>query len=248
METNEEKNTPTQNDPKKGNNNKIFMALSILLAAVSGFLGYQLYNQKEVVKTQIVEIEKKTSEYDLAKQELGDLKTRFDSITTDNKQLQGRLDEGREKIAELEQTIEKYKDDAAALGKARRELQTIRGLIKSYLRQIDSLNTANQTLVAEKASVQKNLDAEKNVTKQLNEEKVSLNQKVEMGSKLKAFNVKATGINEKGKREVETTRSRKADKIKCCFTLSENSIAKTGEKTVYMKITGPDGHTFANGS
>jgi predicted nucleic acid-binding Zn-ribbon protein len=244
---NNQTNQPSINKKEKSGT-RIFMILSILLATISGFLAYQLFNQKEIIKTQIVEIEKKTSEYDLAKQELSDLKIRFDSLITDNKELQSQLDAERAKIAELEQMIEKYKGDAVALNKARRELQTIRGLIKSYLRQIDSLNTANQTLVAEKAAVQKNLENERNVNKQLSEEKEALNQKVVLGAKLKTFNLTVTAINEKGKREVETTRSRKTDKIKCCFTIAENNIAKPGERVVYMKITGPDGHVFANGS
>ena len=242
MENNELK------EKKEGGSSKIFMILSILLAGVSVFLGYQLYNQKEIIKTQVVEIEKKSSEYDLAKSELAELKGKFDSLTTDNTQLQSQLDLEKEKIAELEEMIEKYKGDAVALNKARRELQTIRGLIKSYLRQIDSLNTANQNLQAEKATVQKDLENEKGVTKQLNDEKVALNQKVELGSKLKTYNVFANGVNEKGKKEVVTSKSKKADKIRCCFTLAENSIAKAGERIVYMKITAPDGHVFANGS
>lgn len=238
-----------QSEEKKSTSNRFFIYLSVVLTAVSGFLGYQLYNQKEVVKTQFVEIEKKTSEYDIAKQELGELKAKYDEMQTDNKQLQSQLDMEREKIAELEEMIEKYKGDAVALSKARRELGTIRNLIKSYLRQIDSLNTANQQLQAENAVVKKDLESERGVSKQLNEEKAQLNQKIEIGSKLKAFGVFANGINVKNKdKEIATTKARRADLIRCCFTIAENSIAKAGERIIYMKLTGPDGKVFTNGS
>ncbi len=48
-----------------------------------------------------------------------------------------------------------------------------------------------------------------------------------------------------GKKEAETTKARKTEKIKVSFTLGENKIAKTGEKTVYIRIMTPDGKEMA---
>lgn len=233
----------------KPSSNKIFVYLTIILAALSAFLGYQLFNQKEVIKTQYVEIEKKSSDMDLLMQDLSDAKLDIEKASTDNKQLQSQLDQEREKIEELEQQLEKAKGNAAEVSKLRRELNTIRGLIKSYLRQIDSLNTVNITLQAENATVRKDLESEKSTSKQLTEEKTALSKEVEKGSKLTTFNIFADGINERGSdKESSTTKARKADKIRCCFNLAANHIAKAGEKIVYMKVIGPDGKVFSDGS
>lgn len=238
-----------QETDKKNSGNRIFIYLTIALTALSAFLGYKLYNQKEIIKTQYVEIEKKSSDMDLLKQELNDAKLDIEKASTDNKQLQSQLDQEREKIEELETQLEKAKGNAAEVNRLRRELTTIRNLIKSYLRQIDSLNTANQTLQAENATVRKDLESEKNVSKQLNEEKAALNQQIEKGSKLTTFNIFADGINERGSnKESSTTRARRADKIRCCFNLAANNIAKAGERMIYMKVIGPDGKVFSDGS
>lgn len=232
---------------KKSNTNIIFIILSAVLLLVSGYLGFELYKAKNVATSQTAVIEKTTAEYSDTKAELAKLVTQYDTLETDNKALQSQLDGERERIAEISADLEKYKGDASMVKKLRAELTTIRGLIKSYLHQIDSLNVANQTLTADKQRIQQDLNNEKNVTEQLNKDKEDLNAKVSIGAQLKAINIFADGINDKGSKQITTTRAKKADKIRCVFLIGENTLAKKGSKVVYMRITGPDGNVYNNG-
>ncbi|HQB79465.1 MAG TPA: hypothetical protein PLJ52_14070, partial [Tenuifilaceae bacterium] len=43
----------------------------------------------------------------------------------------------------------------------------------------------------------------------------------------------------------EVTRARRVEKIRVCFTLNENSIAKAGNREVFLRITGPDEYILA---
>ena len=119
--------------------------------------------------------------------------------------------------------------------------------MKGFVRTIDSLNTLNQTLVAEKKSVMKQLDKEKEKQDELEKEKEELKSTIAKGSVLSCFNISAKAVYYKrgGKKEVETTKARKAQKIKVSFSLGENKIAKSGEKTVYIRIMTPDGKEMA---
>lgn len=235
------------NANKKQSGNKFFMVLSAVLFALSAFLGYQLYNTKSTVIVQTQTIEKVSGDYDVAKKELAEIQGKYDELSTDNKQLQSQLDAEREHIADISEQLEKYKGDAAMVSKLRRELDTIRKLIKSYLHQIDSLNVLNQNLTQENLKVKSDLESQKGVSAQLNKEKEDLNAKVEMGAKLKAYGLFADGINEKGSKNVTTTKARRCDKIRAAFTLPENSLTKAGEKVIYMRITGPDGNVYNTG-
>ena len=59
------------------------------------------------------------------------------------------------------------------------------------------------------------------------------------------MSAKAVLFKKGGKKEVETTKARKTEKIKVSFSLGENKIAKSGEKTVYIRIMTPDGKELA---
>jgi predicted nucleic acid-binding Zn-ribbon protein len=246
METNTPNTTPT---PTTSNNTmrNTFMALTGLLSASTGYLGYELYNTKTQVVTQTQIIQVKATEYDVAKKEIEDINTKFGELKTDNTELQTQLDAEKAHIVEVTEQLEKYKGDAAMVGKLRGELGTIRGLIKSYLKQIDELNTANKVLTEEKAQITTQLGNEKNVTAQLNKEKEELGAKVAIGARLKTTNMFAEGVKMKGEKFSNTTKSKRVDKIRLTCKIGENPIASKTQKTVYMVITGPDGSIFNNG-
>ena len=62
-----------------------------------------------------------------------------------------------------------------------------------------------------------------------------------VASVLKAYNLKAVGLRIRGEdREKVTYKARRVDRVKVCFTLSENPVAETGPKTIYIRIARPD--------
>ena len=68
---------------------------------------------------------------------------------------------------------------------------------------------------------------------------------INLGSTLHASNFNITAIDEKGSREKVTTKAKKVDKLRISFDLDENMIAQSGEKDIYVCITGPDGSPIA---
>jgi regulator of RNase E activity RraB len=157
------------------------------------------------------------------------------------------IDEKKARIEELIIEAEKHKGDAYMLSKLRKEAETLRSIMQGYVRTIDSLNTLNQNLVAEKKTVLKQLDVEKEKQNTLVKEKEELKTTIAKGSILTCFNVSAKAVLFKkgGKKEIETTKARKTEKIKVSFSLGENKIAKSGEKTVFIRIMTPDGKELA---
>jgi chromosome segregation ATPase len=227
-----------ENQGKSGN--KIFVVISAVLFLLSSFLGWQLYttsNQKETIYVEKVKVE---TDFASVKSDFEEVKKAYDELSTDNKQLQSELDSKKEELEDLGIQLEKYKGDASMVKKLKRELETIRGLIKSYLHEIDSLQQANIGLQNENKQVRSDLKNEQGKSEQLTSEKNSLNQKIDMGSKLKAYQLFADAVKVKGTdKESTTTKAKRADRIRACFTLSENKLAKKENKTIFMKITAP---------
>ncbi|RYG27944.1 MAG: hypothetical protein EOO01_40580, partial [Chitinophagaceae bacterium] len=60
---------------------------------------------------------------------------------------------------------------------------------------------------------------------------------VEKGSKLVVMNLRTQAIKQRSSgKQIETERASRADKLKVCFSLAANAIAKSGEKTYYVQI------------
>jgi predicted nuclease with TOPRIM domain len=226
---------------KKNSSNKLFAILSILFAGLSAFLGYQLMNQKKEKEIVMVEKEKLSDDFDATKLQLAEVTKAFDGLQTNNKQLQSELDAKKEELEELAVKLDKAKGDKGMIAKLKAQIASLTTSLQSYVKQIDSLNVVNKALKEENTVVKTDLETEKGKTNQLTQEKTDLTAKVEMGSKLKAYEVFSDAIRVKGDKEISTTKAHRADKLRTCFILGENSIAKKGERTVFAKITTPDG-------
>jgi hypothetical protein len=200
----------------------------------------RVVEQKVVTETVIVE-------RDNVKSDLLVLQKDYEGIVAKDALMQKDIDEKKARIEELIIEAEKHKGDAYMLSKLRKEAETLRSIMQGYVRTIDSLNTLNQNLVAEKKTVLKQLDVEKEKQNTLVKEKEELKTTIAKGSILTCFNVSAKAVLFKkgGKKEIETTKARKTEKIKVSFSLGENKIAKSGEKTVYIRIMTPDGKELA---
>lgn len=236
---------------EKENSNKkrgiILWLIIVLLIGTNGYTIWLLSKEKSKVVDQKIVTETIVVERDNVKSDLLVLKKDYDGLVAKDATMQKDIDEKRTRIEELIIEAEKHKGDAYMLSKLRKEAETLRSIMQGYVRTIDSLNTLNQNLVAEKKTVLKQLDAEKEKQNTLVKEKDELKTTIAKGSILTCFNISAKAVLFKkgGKKEVETTKARKTEKIKVTFSLGENKIAKSGEKTVYIRIMTPDGKELA---
>lgn len=203
-------------------------------------------SKNEIIKEKIV-TEQVIVERDNVKTDLLLLQKDFDGLRAKDAVMQKEIDQKRERIAELIKQAEKHKGDTYIISQLRKETETLRTIMQGYVRTIDSLNTLNINLVKEKKTVLKQLDYEKEKQTTLIKEKDELKSTIAKGSVLTCFNVTAKPVFYKrsGKVESETNKARKTEKIKVGFTLGENKIARTGEKTVYVRIITPDGKELA---
>jgi hypothetical protein len=70
-------------------------------------------------------------------------------------------------------------------------------------------------------------------------------EKVKIGQKLQAFSINTTGLRMKLNNTTEASdKAKSCVQIRSSFTISENSLANAGTKTVYMQIIDPDGKTL----
>jgi uncharacterized phage infection (PIP) family protein YhgE len=158
----------------------------------------------------------------------------YDTLRTDNDTLMANLQREKKRIVQL---LSVNASNVQLIRKYRSEITTMREIMKSYIVQIDSLNTINKQLVAENTDIKQQITDVQSTNVELSKAKEELNAKVEVAAVIQAKDINAVTLNKKRK---ETTRLSLIDKLRICFTLRENPIATPGEKEVFMRVIRPD--------
>jgi len=233
----------------KNNNKTLVIILFAVLALSLGVNGYLLYRTNETEKQIVVLTEEGKKTVDEKGAIEADLKSqlaRYDSLFAANSETQNLLGDERAKVEDLLKKLsssngnyKKYKAEAADLRKRQDEL----------LIRIKDLEDQNIGLTEANVKLKKDFDDKVIEAEGLGKQNKELSSTVDVGSRLRAYEVMAEGIkvSNSGK-EKSTTKAKRSNKIRTCFTLLENPIAKGGSRTLYMVVKDPSGQILASGN
>ncbi len=131
---------------------------------------------------------------------------------------------------------------ASQLIQLRKENETLRNIMKGYVKQIDALNTLNIELTSklDETSTQLNTTTtERDEFKKEVEEKTT---QLKKGAQLNAYSFHSSALQSKWNSTIkETEKAKNTVQIMSSFTISQNPLASAGKKSVYLQITSPDG-------
>ena len=210
----------------------IIGVLSAAVAVLAIVLIYEWIDRNSYINELTIDKENLTAE-------MLQLQEEYAQLSSTNDTLNNEILLEREKVAQLIERVQKTEaTNKAMLRKYEKELGTLRSIMRNYIKQIDSLNTLNITLRAEAAEAKQQARESKDRYENLKSTTEELGKQVELGSIVKGRGLVMTGVTESGK---ETDRSSRTAKLKACLNLVENSIAKKGPRSVYIRIKGPDG-------
>lgn len=216
----------------EGTLKKIVIALAVVAAILVGTLAYVWISKNKLV-------DDLNGEKAALTEEMVALQNDYSILSTDNDSLNVQLEREREKVEQLIERVKKTEaTNRSKIRQYEKELGTLRSIMKHYIVQIDSLNTLNTALRADAAAARKEAEKNKKQYEELRSTTDEYAKQVEIGSVIKGRDISLVAINASGK---ETDRSSRADKLKACVSLIENSIAKRGYKEVFIRIKGPDG-------
>lgn len=232
-------------DKEKTQSNKVFLILAVILLLLSGVLGWQLFEQKAANDQLTVEKQQLTVEKDGLTAELDELLGKYTSLEEENGQLSEELEEQRQQILALKADVEKYKGDAGKLAWYKGQLKAMNAKFESMQAKYDSLNTEHSSLQGKYGSLEGEYTKQTGLNQELTSENMNLSNKVALGSVLTAYKIAVEGV--RGKKEKVNNKADRVEKLRICFTLSENPITKPGAKTIYIRIVGPDGKVLTKG-
>ncbi|NQY05826.1 MAG: hypothetical protein HRT68_06385 [Flavobacteriaceae bacterium] len=208
--------------------------LSFLMISLS-FFTYSEYKENKK-NSDAFEVEKR-----IIDNQFTEILNSLDNVRSENELINKELLIAKNRIGGLRDSLRMAAIDLSSIFKFREQLNHVTNDKQRLLNLIDSLDVKNKELIAELGDREQELYLQRKYANQLNKEKSRLEGDIKKASHVSATSFKADGIRVKsnGKLIVED-RSRRTEKIRVCFTMSENLFAKTGKKSIYVQILDPN--------
>ena len=219
------------------NKQVIWIIIVAMLSLIIAGTTYYIFQQRKAMQDMILQSE-------LTKEELADeynnLSIQYEGykLSINNDSLIAQLETEQVKVQRLQEELKTVKStNVKRINELKKELETLRTIMRGYVIQIDSLDRLNKQLEIEKQQVTAKYNQATQTVSQLTQEREQLTETVQMASKLDASNISVTGITEKNK---ATDKIKKMEQLDIHFTINKNITATPGEKTIYIRIQKPN--------
>ena len=228
-------------------NKKILIPLIVVILALVGaaaWLFVNLQEQKQVVQDmeELAELDKQEmeNEYERFTMQYSEMMTQIN-----NDSIIAQLTAEQMKTQKLLEELKQVKaSDAREIARLKKELATVREVLRDYVYQIDSLNRLNQNLMAENSRVNAELTERNAEVAGLNSEKASLSEKVAIAAQLDATGISLQMLDKRGK---VAKKLKDLKQFRVSFNIAKNVTASNGNRTVYVRIQNPGGNTLSGG-
>jgi len=220
----------------QNSNSKLKAIIGVLatLLIVSLIVIFKLTTDVKEQDKNIVEIK---SEKESVLKDLSDLKNTYDAAIAENTSMSDELIAERDKVVKLMKDLKSAKGDNASLMKYKEQYKALEQKMRNLMEEVTVLKSKNQELTTNLDSTKVILEDSKKYNQVLVGQNEELAKTVEKGSKLTITNLKTAAykVRSSGK-EISTDKASRADMLKINFTIAENKIAKSGDKTYYVQV------------
>ena len=224
----------------------LILVVVVILALLGGiaWLFLNLQEQKQVNQDmqELAALDKQEmeNEYERFALQYSEMKTQInnDSIIAQLTQEQMRTQQLLEELKQVKAS------DAREIARLKKELATVRAVLRDYVMQIDSLNRLNESLKAENTRVNAELEQRTAQVAGLSSEKASLSEKVAIAAQLDATNIQMQMLNKRGS---AAKKLKDCTQLKVSFSIAKNVTASNGNRTIYVRIQNPGGNTLSGG-
>ena len=199
-----------------------------------------------LVKCSSEKSEKEALEAEKEMQRL-DFQAEVDSLMRVHNELKANYGELSKELAEKDSIIQadaveikKLLDSQWDYNRIKKKMTQLQEISQRYVRQMDSLYTVNQELVAENERIREEYQNERRQNTNLTRQKEELTNKVNQASIMRISNYSAKAVRFKGSgKESDTDRASRTERIRIDFTVAPNELITPGTKLFYVRIADP---------
>lgn len=224
----------------------VAIVMAVLLLVVAGLSIGQIAS----LKSQVADAELRNEELQLDNQQL-QLSNEFDMLNSEFQQYEDQaqrlandtiLAKYTAAKAKVEQLMNELKNEKVKSEVRIKELQgeisTLKGLLRHYIAQIDSLGKENAGLRAENTEIK---EQNRQLNSRVQEEtrrNENLSERMTLAEKLNVTGVSLIALKKNGKEEKNVTKARQ---LRVSFTIPQNNSTPVGEKIIWLRLVSPEG-------
>jgi len=210
--------------------------IAVLAVLLVGSLVY-IFKVTSDVKTVETELKSTMTEKETVMKDLQELKATYDTAISENTSMSDELIQERDKVVGLMADLNKSKGDVASMAKYKSQFNALQNNMKALMAENEGLKTENKMVTSQRDSTVVVLGESKKYNEALVGQNEELAKVVEKGSKLTVLNIKALAYKMRSSgKQIETDKASRADALKISFTIAENQIANSGDKTYYVQV------------
>ena len=229
------------------NKKAIYVVIAVIIAALLAVMAYLIVslnesNEQNKQMLELAEMDKleMQNEYENFARQYNEMKTQIN-----NDSLIAQLEQEQQRTQELLEELQRTKaNDAAEITRLKKELATMREVLKSFVAEIDSLNRLNTQLMGENENLRQQQVVQQQQISTLASEKESLTDKVAIASQLDAIGIHISALNKKGKAAKKIA---DVKKFQISFSIARNVTAAAGNRSIYVRILKPTNEVLSGG-
>ena len=226
-------------EEKKNNNTWIWVVIAVMAVIIGGLVWWNLSQRQELNEI----VEQMTIEKEELQEEYEDLAIQFDGyqqMDIRNDSLQDLLSREQQRVQDLLEELRQTKaSNARRIAELKKELATVRAVMKDYVRQIDSLNATNARLTQENQQYRAENKQVKEQNTQLSTANAQLTETVTRASMLEITSCTVTTLN---KNDRKTKMASGIRKLQFDYVLGKNITCTPGLKNLYARVITPEGN------
>ena len=230
---------PEDDKPRGGGVlSKILIAILAIATSGLGYYTYSLNKDRQITENEL------TTQKKQVMSDLELLRDSYDKVVIENKDVKEDLLQARNKIDQYIDSLQNMKVSISSLARFKSQAFALAKERDLLIRKNDSLMRANSAIKNDLDSMSVKLDLASAKVDSLTRQTNQLKKVVETGSALQISKLIAEAV--KGSKNKTTDRGRAADKLKICFTVGANKIAKSGSRYFYIQVTNPSGNILGS--
>lgn len=155
-----------------------------------------------------------------------------------NDSLAALLDKEQKRAEQLLKELKNVKANSSAeILRLKKELATVRAVLKDYIRQVDSLQQLNVALAGERDRALAEAARTRKENTAISQVRAQLEEKVEIAAQLNATGITINPLKKNGKL---AKKSKDIKTFSIEFTVTRNVTADTGNRMVYVRLMKPN--------
>ena len=250
MENQKDINTTTEDAQKKSKARALLIGIIAALLLINGALLYMYFKKSSDAKNTETVLTESNNELSVSLETAEGLIIQYqqDSLALAGKNiiLSDEIIAKKNEIAALvSQLRSKGKASSKELNALKTKIGELQGQIAKLEAENAELKTANSALNEEKTQLLGQNSQLSQENQSISAEKAKYKS---VAQRLQAGNITLETTKKRwiDKKEVATDKAKDVENIKIAFNILENNLADDGERTIFVKITGPNGTTITN--